>query len=228
MASDSDLLFERVTGYIQQLSLVAADLNKASDELGQAIAAIDSVLQSLSIGVPTWTTIESGDDVPEGSTYWSRDLGYAKVGKKWGISLRDVSGNYNWPDEENCDLWLFNEGPRWLRMQAVSKIPELLEALIKNTEETTRKIRGKTAEANQLAAVIAEAAGKKTVQALSPMETMIETAKTVAAGPTPTEITAAGAKNAVQETREQKHRKEKSFNTLALKAAAKELGKGKK
>ena len=157
MPSDSSPLAERVTNSIQQLSLVATDLNKASDELGQAITAIDTVLQSLSIGVPTWTTIDSGEDVPEGSTYWSRDLGYAKVGKKWGISLRDVSGNYNWPDEENCDLWPFNDAPRWLRIQGVSKIPDLIEALIKNTEETTKKIRGKTTEANQLGYGLAQA-----------------------------------------------------------------------
>ena len=55
----------------------------------------------------------------------------------------------------------FGDAPRWLRILGVGKIPDLLEALIKSTEETTKKIKTKTAEANQLATAIAQAAGKK-------------------------------------------------------------------
>jgi len=162
MNSPEKPLTERVTSSIERLASAAHDLNTVSGELGKAIAAIDTVLQTLNIGLPTWTTIEKGDDLPTGSEfYWSRDIGYAKVSNRWGISLRTVAGHYSSPDEENCESWLFNDAPRWLRIVAVEKIPDLLEALIKSAEETTKKIRNKTDEANQLAAAIAQAAGKK-------------------------------------------------------------------
>jgi hypothetical protein len=156
MTSSSNSLSERVKSSIQQLSLVATDLNKASDELGLAVSAIDLVLQSLNLGIPAWVRIR-GDHDPESLDYWSRDLGYSKVGNKWGISLRIRDGNENWPDQESCDFWLFNDAPRWLRIEGVGVIPELLEALIQDTEETTKKIKRKTSEANEFAIAIVQA-----------------------------------------------------------------------
>ncbi len=153
-------LTERVQASFTQLSSAAKDLNKASNELGQAITAIDNVLQRLNLGVPTWVKIHGGEDPYTGMGYWSRDVGYAKVGNKWGIALRTVEGDRNFPDEEQCESWLFNDAPRWLRIEGIEKIPDLLEALIKNTEETTQRIKSKIDQANQLAGAIAEAAGK--------------------------------------------------------------------
>jgi hypothetical protein len=157
--SDASLI-ERVSFSIKQLSLVATDLNKASDELSQAIYAIDTVIQSLNIGVSTWIVIHNDDDMPESEYFSRRDLGYSRVGSKWGISLRTVNGNYNRPDEESSDIWLFNDAPRWLRVEGVEKIPDLLDGLIKTAEETTKKIKGKITEANTLATAIAQAAGE--------------------------------------------------------------------
>lgn len=150
-------LADRVANSIKQLSSAAQDLNTVSGEMGQAIAAIDTVLQSLNIGVPTWTRIGGGSD-EDGLGYWSRDLGYTKITNKWGIALRDVSGDNRYPEDEHCDSWLFNDAPRWLRIEGVAKIPDLIEALIKNTLETTKRIKTKTAEVNELATVIAQAA----------------------------------------------------------------------
>ncbi len=164
MSSSNSSLPERVAESVQKLSLVETDLNNASDELSQAISAIDAVLQSLNIGLATWTKIEEGNGLPDDERYWQRDIGYAKIGNKWGIALRDIAGHYSWQEEETCDSWLFNDAPRWPRIEGIAKIPDLLEALIKNTEETTKKVRTKTTEAKQLAAVIAQVAGKKQSQ----------------------------------------------------------------
>src|SRR5580700_10089175 len=125
MNSSNASLPERVAGSVQKLSLVATDLNNASDELSQAISAIDTVLQSLNIGLATWTKIEDGNGLPDDERYWQRDIGYAKIGNKWGVALRDVAGHYSWPDEETCDSWLFNDAPRWLRIEGIAKIPDL-------------------------------------------------------------------------------------------------------
>jgi hypothetical protein len=133
---------------------VAADLNKASDELGRVISAIDAVLQGLNLGVATWVTIISDEDEYGNYSNWA--VGYSKVGSRWGIALRTCAGTNN-PEDEVSDIWLFNDAPRWLRVEGIAKIPDLLEALVKSAEETTKKIRKKTAEARQLAAVIAQA-----------------------------------------------------------------------
>ncbi|SRR6266852_1628807 len=151
-------LIERVATYFTQLSSAAKDLNKASDNLGLAINAIDAALQKLNLGVPTWVGIHGSEDPYSG--YWSHDIGYARVGKKWGIALCTREGDYNFPEEETREEWLFNDAPRWLRVEGIAKIPDLLEALVKRTKETTDKIKGKTAEANNLASAIMLAAGK--------------------------------------------------------------------
>ncbi|MGA2482140.1 MAG: hypothetical protein ABSF92_03360 [Candidatus Acidiferrales bacterium] len=157
MSSDPDTLSPRVISTFSKLSSAAKDLNKVSDELGQAITAIDHILQRLNLGVPTWVKIHGGDD-PYGMAYWSRDIGYAKIGNRWGIALCTREGDHNDPDEEQCESWLFNDAPRWLRVEGVEKIPDLLEALIKNTEETTKKIKSKIDRAKQLAEALALAA----------------------------------------------------------------------
>ncbi|HEX4542489.1 MAG TPA: hypothetical protein VH114_04925 [Candidatus Acidoferrum sp.] len=154
-------LVERVTDSFTKLSLAAKDLNKASDELGKAITGIDSVLQMLNLGVPTWVQIHGGEDQYTGDEYWSHDLGYAKVGNRWGIALCTRKGYNSDPDQEEAESWLFNDAPRWLRVQAIHKIPDLLEELIKNTTETTQKVKSKIDEANTLAGALKHAAIEK-------------------------------------------------------------------
>lgn len=164
MPSDSDSLSEKISSSIQQLSAAAQDLNSASDELGKAIAAIDSALQGLNVGVPTWICIEEGNDLPESEHYWTRNLGYEKVNNRWGLALSLVSGRYDMAGDDTRDVWLFNESPRWLRLKGVGKIPDLLDAMIKAAAKTAQEVRDKTAEANSLAKVIAQAVGKKPSQ----------------------------------------------------------------
>jgi hypothetical protein len=147
---------ERVNAAIKKLSVAAIDLNTASDELGKAIAILDAALKKLNLGISAWLQL-SGNEDPYGGDWWSRDIGYTKIRDRWGIALRDRKGDYNNPQFDQSEEWLFNEGPRWLRIVAVGKIPELLEALLKQAEDTTKKIKGKTAEAQQIGAAIARA-----------------------------------------------------------------------
>ena len=55
-------------------------------------------------------------------------------------------------------MWLFNEAPRWMRAEAVGKIPDLLEALVKQAEDTTKKIKERTTQVQELAAAMSKAA----------------------------------------------------------------------
>jgi len=117
------------------------------------VADLDTAFKKLNLGISVWVHIYSGDDDRDMS-FWSQDLGYAKIGGKWGIALRTVAGDYQNPDEASVEEWLFNESPRHLRLSAIGKIPELLEKLSKEAAETAEKIKGKLAEAQEVAAAV--------------------------------------------------------------------------
>ncbi len=155
--SESISASERVQAAFKQLSASAANLNSASDELGKTVSALDAALKKLNLGVSAWVTI-TGDEDGHGD-YWSRDIGYAKVGDEWGIALRKTRGNYNF-DEFSEEPWLFNDAPRWMRIEGVGKIPELLEKLVEQADETTKRIKKTSADAKELSAAIRAAAAE--------------------------------------------------------------------
>ena len=148
---------ERVQTSYKQLSVAAKSLNTASDELGEAICVLDAALKRLNLGISAWAQL-SGNDDPDTLDWWSRSVGYTKIGDNWGIAIRKEAGNYNHPDDDADETWLFNEAPRWMRTEAVGKIPDLLEALLKEAEDTTKKIKDKTAQAYELAAAMSKVA----------------------------------------------------------------------
>src|SRR2546425_10149850 len=108
----------------RKLEASATKLNTVSDELGESITALDAALKRLNLGVPAWTKFAGDFDGNTGS-YWARDLGYAKVGGKWGIALRTRDGDAGDPDSEDVERWLFNDAPRALRLQAIDHVPAL-------------------------------------------------------------------------------------------------------
>jgi hypothetical protein len=156
-------LIPRIETAYKQLEKSAASLNYASDEFGKLINVLDSSLHRLNLGVSAWVKI-TGDEDPQTGHWWSRDVGYARERHKWGISLREQKGNYHYPDQDESEQWFFNDGPRWLRVEAVAKVPDLLEALIKQTEETTKKIQAKALQLQDIAralTMMAQAARSK-------------------------------------------------------------------
>jgi hypothetical protein len=152
---------ERTQSLFKELTATAALLNSASDELTEVVSCVDQALKPLNLGVSAWVEMTGGRDGNSGS-YWSRDIGYSKVGKKWGIALRERSGNdFAEPGDEECEIWLFDDAPRWLRIESVGKIPDLLEHLIKQATSTTNRLRKKTEEAKVLVEAIQQIAGQK-------------------------------------------------------------------
>ncbi len=146
----------RVEGSFKQLSTAAQTLHTASDDLRKVIRQLDASLKKLGLGFPAWVQISGSSDETQ---YWNRDLGYARVGGKWGLALRDVTGNHIDHDDDSEEVWAFNDAPRAMRIEAVGKIPDLLERLLQQTEETTKKLQSKIAMAADLAAVFADMTG---------------------------------------------------------------------
>ena len=160
MSEEQIPLQERVTNYYSQLSSVAADLNAVSDELGKSISEIDVALKKLNLGIATWVTIRGADNSPSDDSFWSRDIGYAKISNKWGISLRTIDGQSSDPDRSETEEWLFNDAPRSLRLEAIDKIPELLEQLSKEAVRTTKNIRARLSEAQAVAEALKSASNR--------------------------------------------------------------------
>jgi hypothetical protein len=113
-------------------------------------------LRKLNLGVTTWVEIFSGegDRDPQDTNYWSEDLGYAKANGKWDVCIRRVDGNYQNPDGESEVRWAFNDASRALRLAAIDKVPELLEALSKEAASTTKSIQAKLADVQAVAEAV--------------------------------------------------------------------------
>jgi hypothetical protein len=169
MPSKEGSLSERVASSYKQLSAVASDLNAVSDELGKSIAELDAALKTLNLGVTVWAAIRSGGGDEYCQTWhWSEEIGYAKIGGKWGIALRTVNGDHQYPDDDTVESWLFNDAPRSLRLSAIGNIPALLENLSKEAAETTKQIRSQLSEAQEVAAAVKKAAEKPKGVSLNP------------------------------------------------------------
>lgn len=120
---------------MSRLTKAAEELNKASDELGVEIGKIDAKLAELHLGVSAWVVLSEKFD-ENGFISWRKSIGYAKVGAHWGISLMSEE----WEGAKRIEhRWPFNQGPRYLRMDGITSITELVTALEKRAQEMTEK-----------------------------------------------------------------------------------------
>jgi len=166
MTTKTDSLNSRISSSYKQLTQAATELNAVSDELGKFVTALDAALRRLNLGIATWLRLESRED--GSGNYTKRDLGYAKVGNKWGIALRTMSGNHNDVEDSNVEEWLFNDAPRALRIESVEKLPDLFENLVKEADAATKQIRTKTERAQALASALTEQAAAASVTEPTP------------------------------------------------------------
>ena len=129
MSKQNDsLLVKRVTKLLPSLAATAANLNNASTLLIEAIERLDGALQRLNLGVTAWVKVHD-HFVPDNSISWSEELGYTRIGRKWGLVLRKTREDHFLDGFEVLNEWPFNEAPRDLRIEAIGKIPRLLKEL---------------------------------------------------------------------------------------------------
>jgi hypothetical protein len=157
-------LAARVQASFRQLSTVASELNNVSDELGKSIVDIDAALKKLNVGVSVWVNIKCDDSSEGDPSYYMEQLGYAKVGGKWGVALKTVFGHEQFPEDERAETWLFNDGPRELRLAAIEKLPEMLMALSKEAFDMSARIKNKLSDAQEVAKAITEAANPPVIR----------------------------------------------------------------
>jgi hypothetical protein len=141
MADRNGTVAEKIHASYKQLSTAATNLNDTFNELANSIGELDSALGKLSLDIPVWVQIIGRDDGH--TSYWSRDIGYERIDNRWGIAVRTRSGNYRYPDGEKTEVWLFNDAPRRLQIEAVEKVPELFEKLIQEAETISTRLKGR-------------------------------------------------------------------------------------
>jgi len=138
---------QRIATAGKQLAGISIDAKAAVDELCANIAPLEAALEKFNLGVSAWFTI-TGSERDDGS-YWSREIGYAQIGKKWGIALKRVEGHHA-ADYDNEEIWLFKDAPKWLQIEGVTKIPDLFEALLTRAQDTIEKLKAKSQKAKEL------------------------------------------------------------------------------
>ena len=147
----SPRLRDRVSAAFEKLTTSASKLNAVSDELARPIQNIDATLQRLNLGVSAWVEV-AGDRDDETDRAWERSIGYSKVARTWGLTIRasaGIAGEY-----VHEEVWLFNEAPRAYRLESLEKLPELLEKLVETADKTAAELTSRIALAQQVAETI--------------------------------------------------------------------------
>lgn len=146
---------ERINTSYKQLASISPDLHAAAKELSKTVDQLNDALEPLSLGVAAWATIASGEDENSGY-YWSRSIGYAHVDHKWGIALKQASGNHNYNDHDE-QVWSFSKAPRWMVIESIAKLPELFDSLIDRVQDTTQKLKARAEQTRELVTAITAA-----------------------------------------------------------------------
>jgi hypothetical protein len=143
---------ERIASSFKELKSLSPDLHVAARELSKSINNFSDKLEPLDLGISAWANIAAGEDDQNGY-YWSRSVGYTKLSHKWGIALRQASGNHN-DGEYDETVWKFSEAPHWMVIESIAKLPDLFETLIERVKDTIAKLKARTDLANELAAAL--------------------------------------------------------------------------
>ncbi len=145
--SDSDS--NAISAPFKKLIESAAKLNKVSDQLTSQIEEIDGALKRLNLGVSAWVTVE--EEMDEDDSSWSREeLGYTRIGNRWGVALKTSSGFFGDPSQTDGNFYSFSDAPRELRIRAVRQIPRLIECLSVEAENMIATLAPKVEEVAEL------------------------------------------------------------------------------
>jgi hypothetical protein len=142
----------RALGAFTQIADAAGVLNSVSDQLQQPVAIVEAALKRLNVGIETWIAFSRADD-EDHDHVWLDEIGYGKLGGKWGVAIRQGHGD-SCGDWEYTGQWLFAEAPRALRLASIDKLPELLERLAAEAKKTADELNEKLAAATQIAKAI--------------------------------------------------------------------------
>ena len=126
---------------------------------GLLVGQIDTALKPLNVGLECWVNIGTPWHSENGEQEYREQVGYAKIGGKWGIALKTVD-ELVFRDDADVEQWAFNDAPRQLRLKAIDYIPHLLVELSKEAANFTEKITRRTGDLQQLVSALKESASQ--------------------------------------------------------------------
>jgi hypothetical protein len=170
MSTDGDSSVSRVRSSFQHLSSRASDLNALSDQVGKVVARFDAEFNKLNIGISGWVRFQEWTS-EDGLEFTHEEVGYARVGNKWGLAVRTMSGNEAADNYTDYQEWLFNDAPRLLRLKAIDKIPELFEKLVLEVDKATKAVDDKLKELQELATALDPVPLRNSVEFFSQIKT---------------------------------------------------------
>ncbi len=188
MAQEDDVsTVEAVGSSFRRLQDSAANLNKVAEGLAQAISDVEHLLKRLNLGVEAWVEINRQES--SNGKFWAHEVGYARIGPRWCLAVREVEGHEAAePDDWYTREYPFNESPRRLRVDAVKKLPSLLNELAANADGTAKDLTKEVADAQQFVTALRgrpQTAGPRTVTDLQ-----LEALRGRAAQPSPPPMSA--------------------------------------
>jgi hypothetical protein len=138
---------------LKQLQISSKTLNELSDQLTKEIAEIEAAINKLNLGIEADIEIESRSSR---DGVWSHGwkLGYGKESGKWGFVITYWTEDLNWPESDTNERWSFKDSPREQRVKSVEKIPLLLQALVKQSNDFASDITRKVSLARGLASSV--------------------------------------------------------------------------
>jgi hypothetical protein len=155
MTPENEPLSKRTAAAVALLKPVAKEVTAAAESLAKPILALDAALQGMHLAHEAWVTYRSQSDEVE---YTNWDLGYTRIGNRWGIAIRTINGRESEPERSRTDKWHFNESPLYLRHAAIDKLPDLLEALAKTGTTVAGKLTRAAVRASEIAEAISPSA----------------------------------------------------------------------
>jgi hypothetical protein len=155
LSDTQDALIAQVQASFKRLSNSSSVLNTASDQLNASVSALEVSLKKLGLGISSWVPFEKWAS-QDGLKYRVKDIGYAKVNGKWGLAIKSRSG-HEISDEDEVEIWPFNEAPRQLRVLAVKSIPALLDQLYKDSVDIASQVNKGKSDVDILTQAISQA-----------------------------------------------------------------------
>jgi hypothetical protein len=143
----------RMAAAFTKLRASAKEIKTVSDELSRSVADLERALRALDLRVGCWTLISEHNKY--GDEFWREYVGYREDNKQWRIVVQTSHGHDSQPDEADETTWGFDEAPQYLRVKAVDKLPELIEALVTTVDKTAERMKKKVPSAQELAAAVA-------------------------------------------------------------------------
>jgi hypothetical protein len=140
----------------------AASLNTATDSLTETLGQVERALVELHLGVGASVTLRSEvidlSDENRPPVFAETLLRFGKTGKRWTLTLVETLDGM--PEDEH-ETPLVNAS-REDRILAVTKLPELVEALVLRAEERLAEVNAQREKAQEVLAALVSARTKKT------------------------------------------------------------------